>query len=68
MAATICAILASQVRWEDGISIVTDVLEASETAYDLATEAWWTCRNFDSGHHEAYGECEAMIRTGWTPL
>lgn len=67
MAATVCAILASQVIWEDNISIVSDELEASETAYDLATEAWWKCRSFDSDHHASYGECEAVIRTGWTP-
>lgn len=66
MAATICAILASQVTWSDYIDDMRRALGASAVARDLVNEAWWHCYS-GNDHHALYGECEAMIRTGFDP-
>lgn len=66
MAATICAILASQVIWADYVRNVADELQASATARYLA-DATCSHTRFSVDHHANYGECEALIRTGWTP-
>lgn len=67
MAATICAILASQSVWHEFIESVAYELEASDAARDLAESAWLAHRYRWGNHRCDYGECESLIRTGWVP-